>query len=75
MDTADENATVHSAFMQIQTYKQAIPRLFAYNGFVIASDGLEARAGTISSGFNRFMAWKTADGKLEASPLIGQLKH
>ena len=71
---ADENATVYSAYQQIQTYMQAIPRLFAYNGFTIISDGLEARAGTISSGFNRFMAWKTADGKVEASPLIGQLE-
>ncbi|MBF8275591.1 MAG: hypothetical protein HW390_664 [Candidatus Brocadiaceae bacterium] len=71
---ADENATVHSAFQQIQTYKQAIPGLFAYNGFIVISDGLEARAGTISSAFSRFMAWKTADGKVEASPLIGQLE-
>ncbi|WP_347274313.1 type I restriction enzyme endonuclease domain-containing protein [Candidatus Kuenenia sp.] len=71
---ADENATVHSAFQQIQTYKQVIPGLFTYNGFIVISDGLEARAGTISSAFNRFMAWKTADGKVEASPLIGQLE-
>ncbi len=71
---ADENATVHSAFQQIQTYKQAIPGLFTYNGFIVISDGLEARAGTISAAFNRFMAWKTADDKVEASPLIGQLE-
>jgi type I restriction enzyme R subunit len=70
----DENATVHSAFKQIQTYKEVIPSLFTYNGFLIISDGLEARAGTISSGFSRFMAWKTADGKIEASPLVGQLE-
>ena len=71
---ADENATVKSAFKQIQTYKSAIPSLFTYNGFCVISDGLEARAGTISSGYSRFMAWKTADGKKEASPLIGQLE-
>jgi type I restriction enzyme R subunit len=71
---ADENATVYSAYQQVQTYKQAIPRLFTYNGFAVISDGLEARVGPISSGFNRFMAWKTADGKVEASPLIGQLE-
>jgi type I restriction enzyme, R subunit len=71
---ADENATVYSAYQQIQTYKQSIPRLFAYNGFTIISDGLEARAGTISAGFSRFMAWKTTDGMVEASPLIGQLE-
>jgi len=70
----DENATTHSAFQQIQTYKQAIPRLFAYNGFIVISDGLEAKAGTISSAYSRFMAWKTSDGKIEASALIGQLE-
>ena len=71
---ADENATVYSAFRQLQTYKHAIPSLFAYNGFLIISDGLEAKAGTISSGYSRFMAWKTSDGKVEASPLTGQLE-
>ncbi len=70
----DENATVKSAFKQLQTHKQAIPGLFTYNGIMIISDGLEAKAGSISAGFTRFMAWKTADGKVEASPLIGQLE-
>ncbi|MFQ5632453.1 MAG: type I restriction endonuclease, partial [bacterium] len=71
---ADENAPVRSAFKQLQTYKQAIPGLFAYNGLMIISDGLEAKAGSISAGFSRFMAWKTADGKVEASQLVGQLE-
>ena len=71
---ADENATVRSAFRQFQTYKQAIPSLFAYNGFMVISDGLEAKSGSLSSGFSRFMAWKSSDGKVEASPLIGQLE-
>ncbi|MBW6518127.1 MAG: type I restriction endonuclease subunit R [ANME-2 cluster archaeon] len=71
---ADENATVRSAFRQFQTYKQAIPSLFAYNGFIIISDGLEAKAGSLSAGFSRFMAWKSSDGKVEASPLVGQLE-
>ncbi len=71
---ADENATVLSAFKQLDTYKQSIPGLFTYNGIIIISDGLEAKAGSISAGFTRFMAWKTADGKVEASPLIGQLE-
>lgn len=71
---ADENATIKSAFKQIQTYKDAIPGLFTFNSFTIISDGLEARAGTISSAHSRFMAWKTTDGRKEASPLIGQLE-
>ncbi|MGV7223182.1 MAG: type I restriction endonuclease subunit R [Nitrospinales bacterium] len=71
---AEESATVKSAFKQLQTYKQAIPSLFTYNGLMIISDGLEAKSGPISAGFTRFMAWKTSDGKVEASPLIGQLE-
>ena len=71
---ADENATNNSAFKQLQTYKQAIPSLFPYNAFLIISDGLEAKAGTLSAGFSRFMAWKTADGKVEASHLVSQLE-
>lgn len=73
-NAADENATVHSAFNQIQTYKQAIPRLFTYNEIVVLSDGLEAKAGTISSGFTRFMVWKSSDGSSLASNITGQLE-
>jgi len=71
---ADENATIRSAFKQLQTYEQAIPSLFTYNGILIISDGLEAKAGSISAGFSRFMAWKSTDGQKEASHLIGQLE-
>lgn len=70
----DENATVMSAFKQLQTYKDTIPSLFTYNAILVISDGLEGRTGTISSGFNRFMAWKTTDGKAEASHLVSQLE-
>jgi len=73
-NAADENATIHSAFRQIETYKSIIPSLFTYNGLVVISDGLEARAGSISAGFSRFMTWKSADGKAEASHLVSQLE-
>lgn len=69
----DEKATVQKAFQQLQNYKTAIPSLFYHNAFLIASDGLEAKAGTISSALSRFMAWKTADGKKEASHLVSQM--
>lgn len=73
-NAADENATIHSAFKQIETYKSIIPTLFTFNGFVVISDGLEAKAGSISAGFSRFMTWKSADGKAEASHLVSQLE-
>lgn len=71
---ADEKTTIHAAFKQVETYKAIIPSLFTYNGFVVISDGLEAKAGSISAGFSRFMAWKSADGKAEASHLVSQLE-
>ncbi len=73
-NAVDENATITSAHKQIETYKTVIPGLFTYNGFVIVSDGLEAKAGSLSAGLSRYMAWKTADGKTEASKLISQLE-
>ncbi|MCB5208000.1 type I restriction endonuclease subunit R [Methylovorus mays] len=71
---ADENATVKTAYEQIGTYKSTIPGLFTYNAFNVISDGLEAKAGSISADFSRYLAWKSADGKTEASNLTGQLE-
>ncbi len=73
-NAVDENTTLNSAYKQLETYKQAIPSLFSYNGFVVISDGLEAKAGSISAGLSRFMAWKSADGKTDASHLVSQLE-
>jgi len=71
---SDENATIKSAYKQLQTYKEMIPGLFTYNGILIISDGLEAKSGALSAGMSRFMAWKSADGKEEASNLVSQLE-
>jgi type I restriction enzyme R subunit len=73
-NAVDENATLKAAYQQLETYKQAIPSLFTSNAFVVISDGLEAKAGSLSAGFSRFMTWKSADGKAEASPLVSQLE-
>lgn len=64
---ADEKVTIRHAFNQLQTYKSDIPGLFIYNELLILSDGLEARAGTLTSGWDRFMPWRTIDGK-EVAP-------
>lgn len=73
-NAADENATIQSAFRQIETYKAQIPSLFTYNALLIISDGLEAKTGSLSAGLSRFLAWKSADGKAEASHLVSQLE-
>ncbi len=68
-NAVDENATIKSAYNQIQTYKQTIPTLFTYNELVVVSDGWDALCGTLTSDYGRFMSWKTRDGKTEASHL------
>lgn len=73
-NAVDENATMRKAFDQLQTYKSTIPSLFTYNAICVISDGMECKAGSISAGFSRFMTWKTADGKKEASRFIPQLE-
>jgi type I restriction enzyme R subunit len=69
----DENATLDKAYQQLKTYHKSIPSLFVYNCLEIISDGLEARTGTITSDISRFMSWKTADGKTEASVRSNEL--
>jgi type I restriction enzyme, R subunit len=59
----NENATLESAYQQLNTYKATIPSLFIYNELLIISDGLSAKVGSLSADFSRFMAWKTDDGK------------
>lgn len=60
-NAADENASTQSAFRQLETYKRSIPGLFTYNALLVISDGLEAKAGSLSAGFSRFMTWKIPD--------------
>ena len=70
----DENATVKTAFRQLQTYKQVIPSLFTYNEFLIVSDGWDALCGTITSDWGRYMSWKTKDGRTTADTLQPQME-
>jgi type I restriction enzyme R subunit len=59
---ADENATIRDAFNQLQTYKKDIPSLFPYSEVLVISDGIQARMGTLTSGWERFMPWRTVAG-------------
>lgn len=60
---SDENVGIESAYHQIQTYKKDIEGLFNYNALCILSDGINAKAGTITSDLERFMNWRTVDGE------------
>ncbi|HAM38450.1 MAG: DEAD/DEAH box helicase [Elusimicrobia bacterium RIFOXYD2_FULL_34_15] len=71
---ADEDATVKAAFKQFETYKIQIPVLFNYNEILVISDGTEARAGTLTSEWERFLPWKTIDGKEREPEVIPQIE-
>jgi type I restriction enzyme R subunit len=74
-NAASETADVSAAYRQLQTYKDEIPDLFRTNGVLVASDGIYARMGSLSANEERFMAWRTIDGK-ERDPLgqFGELE-
>lgn len=59
---AEENATARAAFNQLQGYKKEVPALFHTNALLVVSDGLEARLGTLTADWERFMPWRTIDG-------------
>ena len=59
----DENATIQSAYAQLQTYKSDIPTLFSFNEALIISDGLDARIGTLTAGEEWFKPWRTISGE------------
>ena len=56
---ADENATIWSAFQQLETYQAQIPTLFATNAALVVSDGVQARIGTLGAGKEWFKPWRT----------------
>lgn len=56
---ADENATIWTAFQQLQTYEREIPALFTLNEVLVVSDGVEARLGTLTAGREWMKPWRT----------------
>ena len=64
-----EQTDASEAYTQIRNYMQEIPSLFIYNCICVMSDQLVSKAGTITSGEDRFMEWKTKDGTAESKNL------
>jgi type I restriction enzyme R subunit len=62
-NAANEDATIWSAYNQLQTYKAEVPTLLGYNAVLVASDGVEARAGTLTAGREWFKPWRTISGE------------
>ena len=60
-----EETDASEAYRQLRNYMQEIPSMFIYNAVCVMSDQLISKAGTITSGEDRFMEWKTKDGNYE----------
>ena len=73
-NAADENATIWSAFQQLQTYQAEIPSLFATNAVLVVSDGTQARVGALGAGREWFKPWRTIAGERLADSHVPELQ-
>jgi type I restriction enzyme R subunit len=73
-NAADEEATIWTAFRQLQTYQAEIPSVFAPNAVLVVSDGVEARVGTLTAGREWFKPWRTIGGETLAPDAMPQLR-
>ena len=73
-NAADEDATIWSAFRQLQTYKAQLPTLFAFNELLLVSDGTEARVGTLTAGREWFKPWRTITGEDVADTKLPEMQ-
>jgi len=73
-NAADENATVWSAYHQLQTYQAQTPTLFATNAALLISDGAQARIGTLAAGTEWFKPWRTITGRESAPAKLSELQ-
>ena len=71
---ADEEAGIREAWQQLQTYKAELPSLFAMNELLVASDGTEARLGTLTAGREWFKPWRTIEGEGLAAVVVPELR-
>jgi len=73
-NAADENATIWTAFQQLQTYQAEIPAIFSTNGVLVVSDGVEARVGVLGAGREWFKPWRTIAGERLADSHMPELQ-
>jgi len=73
-NAATENATIWSAWQQLQTYQSEIPALMATNAVLIASDGVDARVGVLAAGREWFKPWRTIAGQALADARMPELQ-
>ena len=70
----DEDATVWTAWQQLQTYQAELPSLFSMNEMLMVSDGTQARIGALGAGREWFKPWRTITGETLAGPNLTELQ-
>ena len=70
----DEDATIWTAWQQLQTYKAELPALFSMNEILMVSDGIEARIGSLTAGREWFKPWRTISGESLADPHMTEVQ-
>ena len=70
----DEDATIWTAWQQLQTYKAELPTLFSMNEVLIISDGIQARIGTLTAGREWFKPWRTISGEELSDTYLTELQ-
>ena len=69
-----ETAALRSAYDRLQKWKEQFPSFFQYNALLVITDGYNARMGSLSAGFSRFMAWRSGIGRNIAPLSVNQLQ-
>ena len=73
-NAADDDATIWTAYAQLQTYKAEIPTIAHFNTLLVVSDGLQARLGSLTANQEWFKVWPTIDGSGDAPKSMPELE-
>ena len=72
-NSTNESVGIEDGYHQLETYKMRIPQLFNHNAVLVTSDGINTKAGSLTADYDRFMTWRTKDGKTEDSSTFRSL--
>ena len=72
-NSTNETVGVEDGYHQLETYKMRIPQLFTFNEVLVTSDGINTKAGSLTANYDRFMTWRSKDGKTESSSSLASL--
>ena len=70
----DPDATIRDAWQQLQTYKAELPTLFTMNELLVVSDGMQARVGTLTAGYEWFKPWRTISSEVLTDENLPELQ-